>query len=499
LKRKKVLLLVVDGCTPRVLHAGLAAGVLPNLERLIAAGFYDPACVAIFPSITPAATASIVTGRPPAEHGIVGAHWYDEDSGEVVYYGDDLTVIRQQGIGRWFDRLLVGMNDRRLRAETLFETSERAGLCAACINYPVFRGVVEHEARVPFLLRLVPGVPSTRFVPGPSWFFLGDFISTPLPATGKHPRHAGGLWHRFGMDDAASADVLAALVRAGLPHLTVAYFPDYDFRSHDVGPWEALPALEGFDRHLGRVFAAAGGLDLLLRDCCVVLTADHSHSTTREGEGARVPLARVLEGYEIADAGRRRAAGEPVKVCVNLRNAQLYLRRWRAEVAHDLILRLLAEHDVDQVFWRTPARLPTYHVATRDRGWLVFWRGAGGRNAVHDDWGQWWSFEGNPGAVAADVAADSTVRSREYPNPFERICGGLDAPEGGDLWVTARPGAELILEETEAHRGAGSHGSLHVTDSLVPLIAAGLPKGLAPPERTRTIDVAPLCRAVLGL
>lgn len=63
--KKKVVLLVVDALTPRVMLSAMDAGRLPNLRRLCQAGFFDPACTTVFPSITPAATASIATGRYP--------------------------------------------------------------------------------------------------------------------------------------------------------------------------------------------------------------------------------------------------------------------------------------------------------------------------------------------------------------------------------------------------------------------------------------------------
>ena len=44
-----------------------------------------------------------------------------------------------------------------------------------------------------------------------------------------------------------------------------------------------------------------------------------------------------------------------------------------------------------------------------------------------------------------------------------------------------------------------SHGSLHADDSLVPLVVAGAPASLSLSPPTRTVDIVPLCLAVLGL
>ncbi len=62
---KRILIFVVDCCTPRVMRAQMRDGRLPTLEGLSARGTLALDCVSIFPSITPAATVSIVTGRRP--------------------------------------------------------------------------------------------------------------------------------------------------------------------------------------------------------------------------------------------------------------------------------------------------------------------------------------------------------------------------------------------------------------------------------------------------
>src|SRR5688572_11893328 len=91
--------------------------------------------VTIFPSITPAATASIVTGAYPSEHGIVGASWYDEARQHVAYYGDDFWTFAKQGYAAFLRDFLVHLNGDRLKTPTLFELVERAHRPASCVNY----------------------------------------------------------------------------------------------------------------------------------------------------------------------------------------------------------------------------------------------------------------------------------------------------------------------------------------------------------------------------
>src|SRR5687767_13922430 len=124
--------------------------------------------VSIFPSITPAATSSIITGCYPAEHGIAGAAWYDEDRSEVAYYGDDFWVIAREGFGAFIRDFLVRLNGDRLKAPTLFELVEDASRGTASVNYLVHRGHFSHRVNVPLMISLLPGAPLTETVLGPS-------------------------------------------------------------------------------------------------------------------------------------------------------------------------------------------------------------------------------------------------------------------------------------------------------------------------------------------
>src|SRR5215210_832400 len=151
----KVLLVVIDAATPRVIGPAVQTGRLPNLKRVADAGSMHQGCVSIFPSITPAATSSIITGAYPAEHGIAGAAFYDAVRRQVAYYGDDFWVIAKEGFGEFLRDFLVRLNGDRLTAPTLFELVERTGRSAACINYLVFRGNVSHTVNVPWLMALL--------------------------------------------------------------------------------------------------------------------------------------------------------------------------------------------------------------------------------------------------------------------------------------------------------------------------------------------------------
>ena len=110
----KVLLVVIDAATPRVVCPAIQTGQLRNLKRIADAGTLHPGSVTIFPSITPAATTAIVTGAYPAENGICGASWFVREQNEVAYYGDDFWVIAKRGFGAFLRDFLVRLNGDRL-------------------------------------------------------------------------------------------------------------------------------------------------------------------------------------------------------------------------------------------------------------------------------------------------------------------------------------------------------------------------------------------------
>ncbi|WP_270933553.1 phosphonoacetate hydrolase [Falsiroseomonas oryzae] len=77
----------VDGSEPGYIEAAIAAGVAPNLARIMQSGTSTTALSAM-PSFTNPNNISIITGRPPAVHGIAGNYFYDPATGEEVMMND---------------------------------------------------------------------------------------------------------------------------------------------------------------------------------------------------------------------------------------------------------------------------------------------------------------------------------------------------------------------------------------------------------------------------
>ncbi len=101
----------LDGCEPEYLDVAIAEGLMPNLERIRAAGT-DRLAHSVIPSFTNPNNLSIATGRPPAVHGICGNYLFEPETGEEVM-----------------------MNDVRfLRAPTIFSKFYEAGARVAVVT-----------------------------------------------------------------------------------------------------------------------------------------------------------------------------------------------------------------------------------------------------------------------------------------------------------------------------------------------------------------------------
>jgi len=107
-------MVVLDGCPVRALKLART----PAIDEVAAHGAHTEACRSVCPTVTYTAHASIITGRQPAEHGLVGNVFYDRESGRLV-------------------NLDAEPPDERLRASTLFERERALSLA---VGEPITRG-----------------------------------------------------------------------------------------------------------------------------------------------------------------------------------------------------------------------------------------------------------------------------------------------------------------------------------------------------------------------
>jgi phosphonoacetate hydrolase len=106
-----LVVICCDGSEPEYMEVAMKAGLMPNLERIIAKGENLRGHSAI-PSFTNPNNLSIVTGRPPAVHGICGNYLIDPATGQETMMNDP----------KW------------LRAPTIFAAFQKAGAKVAVVT-----------------------------------------------------------------------------------------------------------------------------------------------------------------------------------------------------------------------------------------------------------------------------------------------------------------------------------------------------------------------------
>ena len=484
---KRVLFVIVDALTSRVVGPAMQRGELPTFQALADAGAYRDECISVFPSITPAATASLVTGHYPSKTSIAGACWYDRTVDQVAYHGDDVWAIWNHGVTEYFRGFLTRMNFERLRCDTLYEIASANGQTSACFNLMWFRGPCQHAMNKPWLLDLITGGEMPSEISGPDRLLLGDFVQS-LDPNGAIAPEIAGFGGEYGFrDETTSAALVQAFERDELASINVAYFPTNDFRSHEVGPLASLSVVQKVDQTLGRLIEIAGGLESFLERFTLLMTGDHSHSETAALPERSIKLDDLLKSFKIAKAGSAMSPDDDLVAGPNMRSVNFYCRDVN-EQRPVIVERLLSDKRVDQTIWSDENGI---HVRTATHGTLHFWPDAGG---TPDVYGGRWKWAGALETVDGSVD-DGCLKFDEYPNAFERLWQGVN-DLSGDLWATSLPGFEFERPSTATHEG-GSHGSLHRDDSIAPLIVAGLDQ-VEVPHACRVVDLVPMIVASAG-
>jgi hypothetical protein len=460
---KPVLLLVLDGIRPDVLRAAIRDGGAPALGLLAQKGEALWDAVSVFPSITPAATAAIVTGEPPSGSGILGHAWYDRGQERVVVYGAMTETVLSTGPVKVFHNNVWRMNRDDLLAPTIFEMLDERGYDGACVNFPVRRGPHEHPVRMKSVEGYLKGGkylgPS---VAGPKEYYMGDlFYSRDTGLQGRNG--VGGLTRSVGINDEYAARVGAMLLKEKAAPFTLVYFFKGDSIAHHHGLAAQKEHVAIMDCYVADMFEAAGGEERILEEYAILALSDHGHSPLLPSRRRYVRLGRIL-GEEAAIGSRARFGPDVRIVAVpNGRAAFLYLAEGvdREKVVEGA----LGRRGVDLAAWR-------------EEGWGVVrrlgreLRFRPAEDGPRDAAGRTWEIEGDRRALEIEVA-DEELRYGEYPDALGRLWGCLQAPRCGDVVFSASPGY-TFGEVSRRFHAESDHGSLHASDSNVFVLASGI-------------------------
>jgi len=509
--RKKLVLAYVDSLRTDMLKQTIGEGRAPTFSKLIKRGVLVEDCVSSFPSVTPVASAEMVTGVAADEHWISGMNWYHRVEQRYVEYGSSLEASRAFGLFRSLHDLVYNMNMAHLNPgiETIFETLDDQELRTAATPFLIYRGRHRHEVTLQGLTGRAIESGLLKFdygTWGPKELFYGDlYASMAVPCK---PSSIPGK------RDAYSACCAAELVSRNKFDFMLLSFPDNDNYSHRHGPLESGNSIEQADICMAEVIRAAGGMDGFLTDFALILLADHAHTDVDK------PLDLIKgmeEKWQILQPSEDRPDTAELAVSPTSRAAHIYLldenenpvrhRRVREHAATIDGVELVCwlEHQDGSVVVRKGPGLngatDLVAVVERDGRQIRFHPAPAGKPAkdagelVTDRRGNRWLISGNTEALEASVEGGK-IETPDYPDALGRLHSALHAPHAGDVLISATLGYECVDWGGAAHVGGGSHGSLRREDSEGPLLFVNCgPKSADEREQWALKDVVPVIRS----
>src|SRR5919201_226798 len=328
-----------------MLERAAEEGSAPVFAEFPRRGTFSPDCVSVFPSVTPAASATITTGAPVDRHGVPSIDWYHRGERRYVDYGSSGQAVRAFGVLRTLTDTVYNMNfDHLSRAQpTFFERLDDAGVLTACTPCLIFRGRTRHDLGLQGWMRRVALAANFRHaVYGPSELFYGELYASRV--VDCRPTLA-----RPGTRDPYSGCVGAHIERHDLSDFMLFSLPDNDHFSHRHGPGATVSSIARADRHLGELVEAGGGAEQFFADHAVILMADHSQSAITD----RIRLDVALADWRVLLPNDVDPVSAEVAVCPGARSAMVYLlgEENRARLGRLVLARLRELEGIEVLAW----------------------------------------------------------------------------------------------------------------------------------------------------
>ncbi|HVQ74874.1 MAG TPA: phosphonoacetate hydrolase [Candidatus Binatia bacterium] len=250
---RPLVVVCVDGCEPDYVERAVQAGAMPYLAGVLATGT-SRVVDAVVPTFTNPNNLSIVTGAPPAVHGICGNYFYDRDADAEVMMNDP-KYLRAETILAAF-----AAAGARLAVVTAKDKLRRLlghGMTGICFSSERANETIEAEHGIADALGLV-GQP----LPSVYSAALSEFVF-------------------------AAGTKLLASARPDIMYLSTT---DYVQHKHAPG----TPEANAFYRMMDGYLAAIDG-----RGATIALTADHGMNAKTDADGVAqvVYLQDLLDGW----------------------------------------------------------------------------------------------------------------------------------------------------------------------------------------------------------
>ncbi len=243
--REPVVVICCDGSEPAYMEVALDKGLMPSLEQFLERG-ENLRGRSVIPSFTNPNNLSIVTGCPPAVHGISGNYFLDPETGEEVM-----------------------MNDPQfLRAPTIFAEFQKAGAKVAVVT-------AKDKLR-----RLLGN--GLDFAAGGAVAFSSEKADT--CTISEHGIDNVCAMVDMSVPEVYSSELSEFVFAAGVKLLErmrpdIMYLSTTDYIQHKFAP-----GVDGADRFYAMMDRYLGQLDAA--GAIVVLTADHGMKAKTLGDGS---------------------------------------------------------------------------------------------------------------------------------------------------------------------------------------------------------------------
>ena len=265
--RTPTVVVCIDGSEPGYIEAAIAAGLAPNLDRLMKTGA-NLLAKSVIPSFTNPNNISIITGRPPAVHGIAGNYFFDPATGEEVMMND--AKFMRPGTAT----ILNAFHEAGAKVAMVTAKDKLRTLLGYGLDVSTGRAIAFSSEKADKANKAENGIENVL-----------DLVGMPVP-------------------DVYSADLSEFVFAAGVKLLRtfrpdVMYLSTTDYVQHKAAPGSkfANSFYAMLDRYVGELDAAG---------CVLVLTADHGMNDKHlaSGEPNVIYLQELMDEWLGASRAR---------------------------------------------------------------------------------------------------------------------------------------------------------------------------------------------------
>jgi predicted AlkP superfamily pyrophosphatase or phosphodiesterase len=239
---RRVVMISIDGLMPST-YTKPGPSKVPTLRQLARDGAFADGVIGVLPTVTYPSHTTMITGVPPAAHGI---------------YNNTILDPEGKGNGEWYRYA------RDIQVTTLPGLVKARGLTTAAVSWPVTVGADLDYFMPEVLFHTHPKmVELLRALSSPRHLLEGYEVATGKPIP-------------WPMTDDDRTGLAAWIFKTYRPHLTLLHIYDTDTAQHNFGPGspEALAAIEQADAHVKQMLDVVSDTGLQ-STTDIVIVSDH--------------------------------------------------------------------------------------------------------------------------------------------------------------------------------------------------------------------------------